>query len=250
MTRLDPQESTRLEARLGLTIQKQPDIHSCGPTCLQSVYHFYHDDIPLEQVISETPRLDHGGTFAVFLGSHALARGYKATIYTYNLKVFDPTWFTNENVDLAERLRLQAQHKYSQRLRIATRGYLEFLRLGGKILFADLRPNLIRQFLDQGHPIITGLSATYLYRTAREYGPSDDYDDIRGVPMGHFVVLVGYNEGRGEVIIADPMQPNPPFEQHIYSLPIERVICSILLGILTYDANLLIIEPTDRDKRN
>ena len=32
-------------------------------------------------------------TLAVLLGCHALRRGYEATIYTFNLQVFDPTWF-------------------------------------------------------------------------------------------------------------------------------------------------------------
>lgn len=243
MTRLDPQETSRLENRLGLTIQRQPDETTCGPTCLHSVYHFYNDMTDLEQVISEVPALETGGTYAVFLGCHALKRGYKATIYTYNLQIFDPTWFTDESIDIPERLRAQAQFKHSERLRTSTRGYLEFFKLGGEVLLEDLRPNLIRRILKRGLPIITGLSATYLYRTAREYGENDEYDDIRGKPMGHFVVLVGYDAQSSEVIVADPMQPTPTFDQHIYSLPIERVICSILLGILTYDANLLILEP-------
>ena len=248
MTRLDSQETSRLENRLGLTIQKQPDETTCGPTCLHSVYHFYNDAVDLDHVINEVPSLESGGTYAVFLGCHALKRGYKATIYTYNLQVFDPTWFGPEPVDLPERLRAQAQFKHSERLRTATRGYLEFLKLGGEVRFEDLRPNLVRRFLKRGIPIITGLSATYLYRTAREHGEKDDYDDIRGKPMGHFVVLVGYDPESNEVIVADPMQPTPTFDKHIYSLPIERVICSILLGILTYDANLLILEPpTSKD---
>ena len=36
-------------------------------------------------------RMEHGGTFAVFLACDALRKGYCATIYTYNLMVFDPT---------------------------------------------------------------------------------------------------------------------------------------------------------------
>ena len=34
--------------------------------------------------------LDQGGTLDVFLANHALQRGYKATILTYNLDLFDP----------------------------------------------------------------------------------------------------------------------------------------------------------------
>ena len=42
--------------------------------------------------------------------------------------------------------------------------------------------------------------------------------------------------------MADPMLPNPVSKSHQYLVSINRLICSILLGILTYDANLLIIE--------
>jgi hypothetical protein len=38
----------------------------------------------------------------------------------------------------------------------------------------------------------------------------------------------------------------PSSRSHIYDLPIERVMGAILLGVLTYDANLLLIEPGRR----
>jgi hypothetical protein len=44
-------------------------------------------------------------------------------------------------------------------------------------------------------------------------------------------------------MIADPLRPNPVSDSRYYEAPIDRVVGAILLGILTYDANLLIIEP-------
>ena len=69
--------------------------------------------LPLEQVIAEVPVLENGGTLDVLLANHALTRGYSARIFTYNVQMFDPTWFRREGVDLAERLRLQLEHKDS-----------------------------------------------------------------------------------------------------------------------------------------
>ena len=92
-------------------------------------------------------------------------------------------------------------------------------------------------------PVLTGLSATYLHRTAREYGPTCEPDSVRGEPTGHFVVLCGYNKETREVLVADPLETNPVSGGNRYVVSIDRVICAILLGILTYDANLLIIEP-------
>ena len=41
--------------------------------------------------------------------------------------------------------------------------------------------------------------------------------------------------------MADPYQDNPLGEDRYYQVPVGRLINSILLGIVTYDANLLII---------
>jgi hypothetical protein len=89
---------------------------------------------------------------------------------------------------------------------------------------------------------MTGLSATYLYGSAREWGEDDADDDIRGEPVGHFVVLAGYRPETREVIVCDPTHPNPRGSQ-VYAIHIDRVIGAILLGALTYDANLLVIRP-------
>src|SRR5690606_2089493 len=136
--------------------------------------------------IARTFAFEHGGTLAVFLACDALRKGYRATIYTYNLTVFDPTWF-REGVDLAERLvRQRAVKRDDFRLQHATPGYLEFLRLGGVLRFVELSVALIHGILSRGLPIITGLSSTYLYGAARERGPDSVADDIAGLPAGHF----------------------------------------------------------------
>jgi hypothetical protein len=226
-----------------LEILPQPDLTTCGPTCLHSIYSYYGDDIGLDEVVSDVAKLKTGGTLDVFLAYHALRRGYRATIYTYNLKVFDPTWFQIKGIDFQDRLRAQLEFKNGRKIRVATRGYLDFFDLGGEIRFEDLTAGLIERYLDRSIPILTGLSSTYLYRCKREYGIDQEYDDIRGDPSGHFVVLCGFDKATGNVLVADPINPNPLADDHYYMVKVERVICAILLGILTYDANLLIIEP-------
>ena len=225
-----------------LLIEPQPDTTTCGPTCLHALYRHFGLDMELEQIIDEIQRLDHGGTLDVFLANHALARGFSAIVYTYNLKVFDPTWFAGNKVNLAAKLREQARAKRRARLQIATDGYLNFLAAGGEIRYADLNRALLRRLLRKGNPVLTGLSATYLYRSAREWGPDDVDDDIRGDPVGHFVLLSGYDPATREVLVADPMHDNPQGSQN-YRVHIDRVIGAVLLGALTYDANLLVLTP-------
>jgi hypothetical protein len=236
-----------MESRLEFEIQPQPDDAACGPTCLQAVYRFYGDDVPLHELSAEIPRLETGGTLAVLLAGHALRRGYGARIYTYNLSLFDPTWFSDPAVDLADRLRRQATAKADARLRTASEGFLEYLALGGELRFEDLRPALVRGYLKRGRPLLCGLSATYLYGCAREAGRDHlVYDDVRGTPTGHFVVLCGYAPKERRVLVADPLQDNPRYGVHYYWVHIQRVLGAILLGVLTYDANLLVLEPPPR----
>lgn len=235
-----------IKNRLELGILPQPDDTTCGPTCLHAVYRFYGDHVELPSVIREVHRLDHGGTYAAYLGLHALQRGYDVRLYTYNLQAFDPTWFQISRDGLIERLTARREAKADTPLAPALDGYLDFLNAGGGVEFQDLNPRLIRGFLKRGVPILTGLSSTYLYQCMREFGPQMEDDDIRGDPSGHFVVLCGYDKEDRTVLVADPMHPNPAFQGLQYVVGMDRVVCAIMLGILTHDADMLIIEPRDR----
>jgi len=42
------------------------------------------------------------------------------------------------------------------------------------------------------------------------------------------------------------LSPNPVAPTQLYPVNIDRVIGAILLGVLTYDANLLVIHPRRR----
>jgi hypothetical protein len=233
---------------LGFVVEPQPDDVTCGPACLHGIYRFYGDTVSLASVIADTRMLDRGGTLDVFLANHALARGYDVTLFTYNLDLFDPTWFGMPNDEIRVRLKAQAKQKQWRRIQSATRGYDEFLRLGGKLKLRDLEPSLLRKFLNRGTPLITGLSATYLYRAPREVSETNVDDDIGGEPVGHFVVLTGYRRDTREILIADPMASNPLVRSRYYAVNVQRLIGAILLGIMTYDANLLVIEPKSRSR--
>jgi hypothetical protein len=234
---------------LPVSILPQPDEITCGPTCLQAIYRYWGGSDTLADLIARTGRLEEGGTFAVLLACDALRRGYDATIYTYNLNVFDPSWFADYDVNIADRLRRQRDVKADHRLRHATEGYLEFLSLGGRLRMKDLSRGLVYGLLRRGLPILSGLSSTYLYRAPREFGPDDTPDDIRGTPSGHFVVIAGYDFERRKLLVVDPYQPNPFAGAHKYWLGIDRVLGAVLLGIVTHDANLLVIRPRNEERQ-
>jgi peptidase C39-like protein len=232
------------EPGLGFVLEQQPDDVTCGPACLHGIYRHYGDTIALTTVVAELGMLDSGGTFDVFLANHALRRGYDVTLFTYNMQLFDPTWFDLPPDQIRGRLAAQAAVKKTwRRLQAVSQGYDEFLQLGGRLRLRDLEPSLLRKFLKRGIPVITGLSATYLYREMRDVPETNRDDDVRGEPVGHFVVLTGYRRVTREVLIADPLQSNPLTGSRYYAVNTHRLIGAILLGTVTYDANLLVIEP-------
>jgi hypothetical protein len=233
-----------LRSKLQFDIGRQPDLYTCGPTCLHAVYRYFGVQQTLEHVIKETPRLPNGGTLAVLLACHALKHNFEAKIYTWNLQVFDPTWFKPGAPPIGDCLARQLDEADSLRVRERSKAYLEFLSLGGKVRMEDLTGNLLRRYLKKGIPVLTGLSSTYLYNEPREYGEKSVPDPIKGTPQGHFVVLSGYDTEERTVHISDPLHPNPLAKnEQNYEIDLERVICAIMLGTLTYDANLLILKP-------
>lgn len=186
--------------------------------------------------------LREGGTLASLLGIHALGRGYRAVIHPYNLDIWDPTWFA-PGVDLVAKLRDQQQFESEETFQFLTNRYVEFLELGGCIEFKELTARLLRGYLARGLPILTMVSATYLYMEPREIWATGEADDVRGEPAGHFIVLFGIDDDRRHVSIADPLGHEQPLGSHVYHVRLERVIGAILLGVLTYDSTLLILQP-------
>lgn len=225
-----------------LEMLPQPTESTCGPTCLHAIYRHFDRELPLERIITEIPEHADGGTLSVNLALHALKHGFKARTYSYNLRVFDPTWRNLEPEELIEKLSQRIAFLSNEKLIHTHRLYIQFLKNGGRIKFNDLTPAFIQQLLKKGAPILTGLSATYLYQYAREMPDASD-DDLAGSPTGHFVVVNGYDEDSGEVIIMDPYQDNPFNPHGSYRIDVHRFINAVMLGIITYDANLLIVTP-------
>jgi len=228
-----------------LQVRQQPDDVTCGPTCLQAIYAFYGLDLGLDEVIGSVRKLDHGGTLGVLLGLDALERGFDVQLFTYNLEIFDPTWFHDPRPDLRDRLRRQAVVKTEPRLRKALESYLAFVEAGGRVDHRELTSEFLEEIVNEGTPPITGLSATYLYDCAREVFADGHsrFDDVAGEPVGHFVVISGFDPESGRFRISDPSQDNPRHGSGTYWVRPSRLIGALFLGATTYDGNLVIIRP-------
>ena len=63
-------------------------------------------------------------------------------------------------------------------------------------------------------------------------------------------MIAGYDPASRRVLVVDPYQPTPYGPSHEYWLSIDRVVAAILLGIVTHDANLLVVYPVERSSPN
>jgi hypothetical protein len=227
-------------------MHEQPDLTTCGPTSLHSVYHYYQDNISLEQVLKEIDQFDiGGGTLSCTLGRHALERGYDVQLYSYNINIFDPTWFDYEKDQFISVLKKrQLGFKPGSKDNVAISEYIKFLNAGGKLSFEDLSADLLIKILQLGTPILTGLSSTWLYQSAREDVITSDDDAINGSPAGHFVIINGLALSR-EAMIADPYKQNPLGNDTYYKVSLNRLINAILLGVTSFDGNLLVIRKSN-----
>lgn len=219
---------------------EQPDDVTCGPTCLMQVFRYYGDDTPFPAIIDRTERNPDGGTLAVYLGLAALALGYRAALYPFDVRVFDPSWFDLTQAALRAKLLARADAVAGKpKLRAATLAYARFVEQGGRLEFAELAPELLTAIIDRGHPVLCGLSATWLYRQRRERGDTNEPDDVHGDPTGHFVVICGYAGAGRRFMVRDPSSHVPFSRTGRYVVPAHRLINAILLGEITYDAVLL-----------
>jgi len=236
-----------------LTVQRflQPDDVTCGPTCLRKVYDFYGLQVDMDEVIESLERNEDGGTLAVFLGIAALRRGLRARIFTYDLQIFDPTWATLTREELITKLRARFPYLTDAKRKGAAVAYVRYLEKGGELAFDDLTPTLLRSIIDRGHPVLAGLSATYLYGSARErWDPQAGAlvdDDVTGEPTGHFVVISGYDHWGRRLVVLDPSEHVPLSDDGRFVVGAERLINAILLGDVTYDAVLLELWPAQEE---
>jgi hypothetical protein len=232
-----------MEIELPVSIRRQPNYTTCGPTSLHAVYEYYGDGITLPQVIEEVTQFPTGGTIGVHLSLHALRRGYEVDTWVFNVGHFDPTWFDGKTDLLAKiRARMAAKQRLGDpNVQQALEAAEEYLDRGGRVHWHDLTPRLVSGILGRGIPIIAGVNATYLWQCARE--KDDQPDDVAGDAMGHFLVLAGYHSKERSVSIADPLQDNPLHGSRYYRVSAPRLAGAVFLGAATNDANFIAIKP-------
>lgn len=221
----------------------QPDDVTCGPSCLLSVLSYFGYEGSFAQLKAQVPTNPDGGTLAVYLAIAAHRLGYGTKLYSYDLRVLDPTWSALSPAVIAAKLRARADGTPKLKLQAACRAYATYLEEGGSLDFSDLSADLLAGIIDRDRPIICGLNSTYLYGDPRARPDDNVDDDVHGDPVGHFLVVSGHDGGR-HFTVTDPSNDAPHLgASDTYPVSARRLINAILLGIVSFDAVLLEIWP-------
>ena len=78
--------------------------------------------------------------------------------------------------------------------------------------------------LKKKKPVIVLLYCTLLYKSKRE-GKGKKPDDLRGKPVGHFLVVSG--KDRNKYILTDPYPKNPFNKKGVYKVDKEELLANI-----------------------
>ena len=200
--------------------------YSCIPACLQEVFSYYKKQISQEKILDSLEHPERGMAVAQ-AGFFAKKSGFKPTVITNNISIFDPIWFSLTNVKLIDNLekRKKFVDKYNQALIDA---YIKYIEATGTIKFESISADLLKKYLSQNIPIIIELASTYLYKKAKSTRPGAFDNAFKGDIEGHGVVIAGFNGDKFKIVDPNSRQ-NPYNKSGIYWIPGDELMTSFSL---------------------
>lgn len=228
-----------------LPLVKQ-DLQECVQASTVSLLAHYGIEKNTNQVKKEVPvyKTHDGKLLGSSLGHIALyfqKLGFKTTIHTTDIQIFDRSWSKLVRPKLIENLKQRRQnirHPIYDELAIKAifDGYIKFLEAKGKIVMPVISEKYLLSLLKNG-PIFSVVSYNFLNQTSKFSFDSQNQkhikDSINGIPSTHAVVINGFNNNSFNVI-----DPDLKFGGKRQIKP-DLLIGSIYLAETDYD-NLLI----------
>ena len=197
---------------------------TCGPTSIQQILEYYGIETSLKDIMNGMFLFDRGGTSSDgAMGDYLLKQGFKVKIYTFDTKMFDPSWFKLSRKELLKKL--QKSYNISRGYKKYNyNGFINFLKHGGKIEFKAITLNEIKNYLKKIYPIMVGVDDSLLYGVKRSRKTFYD-DDIRGKVWGHEVVVAGFKKNK--LFVVDPFPRNTFSKKGKYFVDAEKLLANI-----------------------
>ncbi len=181
----------------------------CGPTCLAEVMEFYtKEKFDIKDLVKESKSPYKNMDWFFLFGMSALKRGFKVKIITVSTEILDPSWISLNPKKLVRKMKKRIKYlegrKRKDRYLIEwnlepLKKAVKFIEAGGELIFSLITIDLLKYFVKKKMPIIVPVNENIFYGIKRT--KDDEYDDIRGYPSGHIVVISGY--AKKDFIITD-----------------------------------------------
>ncbi|MFH0836749.1 MAG: C39 family peptidase [Candidatus Aenigmatarchaeota archaeon] len=193
-----------MKIRLKIPYCKQKEM-TCGPSCLQQIFAYHGKIVDLDDIIKILDKKKGfvlTGTSTWHLGFCADAFGYKSDVISYDVNIIDPTWMKLSKKELVKKITkriILEKLSFSKTRLMAMQDYILY---GGSYSFTMPSKDILLKYLKKKIPVIIRLCSTLLYNNSRIDWNSCKFNDIKGYPFGHYVVVSGYENGH--FIITDP----------------------------------------------
>lgn len=218
-------------------ITEQTTDYNCGPTVLSAVLNHFNIAVSPDEISNNLRYFtEEHGTFITCLGMYALEKNLDATIYTYDLDVFDLTWNngTDELLYHLNKMLLKCNTEDEMK-RLAIQYYIEFLKNGGHIEICPDFNFTFNNIFSKERAVIAGVSSQILYRGSR-INDNGDYD-IYGKQEGHFIIAEPAVNASymGIVDISDPYGLKSKYGKLNYSITFDTFVQAVLQSTHTHD---------------
>ncbi len=222
----------------------------CMQTSATQLLSFFDPTIKVDDVINEVPvYVENGekiGTSPGHLATYFVQKGYKTTVYIFDVELFDLSWEMTSGSEIIELLKQRQKYipanswlaKYHH---ILVDGWELFVKAGGSFAQPPLTAQLIKDLLIKS-PILVMVNSTYLnHQSKQQYDKKKDKfedDAIKGRSLTHGVTCTGYKDGRFLIVDPDPPEGR---EQHRW-IQSDHLIASIMAAQTESDNLLMVIE--------
>ncbi len=187
----------------------------CIQTAASQLLSFYKIQKTVDEIKRDVPVYinDNGvplGSSVGHIAAYFVTLGFKVTLHTVDVEIFDRSWSDLTKEELSENLEKRKQYLKHPRFSASTfdvifDGYKDFLNKGGKVVFPVLDELYLHTLLNTG-PVYAIVNRTFLNHTYKRTGMSGDtphHGSIEGHTSTHVVVIAGYKDGKFKIVDSD-----------------------------------------------
>jgi uncharacterized protein YvpB len=194
----------------------QQGLQECAQASAAQLLNFLGRNKTIDEVKEEVPvYLDKEGqplgTSIGHIANYFIQQGYKTTIHTTDIQLFDRSWIGKTNEELIELL--QQREKYIKHpiygadvFDVIFDGYISYLKEGGSITFPLIDETYLVKMLEKG-PLFAVVSYNFLNSIPKYKYIKDEnkylQDPIQGNPTTHSIVIAGYKDNKFYIVDPD-----------------------------------------------